>query len=250
MWDKTHMSQNLRDQIRHRMNSQGLNAKRLSVEAGLNPTAVRDILDERVQNPTYRTIQALASRLGATAEELMQPLAAQSLPSPPPATSTGDIVPNVRLAPNAPPLDDFARMPRDVPVLGTAQAGDSDAFAIAFGSDPIDFVRRTPALTGVKNVFAIFVRGESMVPWREPGGIVYVHETRVPRPGDHVVAVLHRAEDQDHKFNAILKKLLRRDDSTVELLQYNPPGTEPIKLKASEIERLYRVLEWEEVIGL
>lgn len=49
----------------------GYNDKRLSVEAGLNPTAVRDILKKQKTMPRFDTIAALANSLLCTPEQLV-----------------------------------------------------------------------------------------------------------------------------------------------------------------------------------
>ena len=53
------------------MDDQRLNPRRLSLLAGLNPTAVRDMLDGRAKFPRYNTIKALANALGTTPALLM-----------------------------------------------------------------------------------------------------------------------------------------------------------------------------------
>jgi len=53
------------------MEDQGLNPRRLSLLAGLNSTAVRDMLDGRAKYPRYSTIKALADVLGTTPSMLM-----------------------------------------------------------------------------------------------------------------------------------------------------------------------------------
>ncbi|MCL2474487.1 MAG: helix-turn-helix domain-containing protein [Alphaproteobacteria bacterium] len=53
------------------MEDQGLNPRRLSLLAGLNSTAVRDMLDGRAKFPRYSTIKALADALGTTPALLM-----------------------------------------------------------------------------------------------------------------------------------------------------------------------------------
>jgi DNA-binding CsgD family transcriptional regulator/lambda repressor-like predicted transcriptional regulator len=54
------------------MSERGLKARGLSIQAGLNPTAVRDILKGRSRFPRYSTIVALANVLKVTPEILMR----------------------------------------------------------------------------------------------------------------------------------------------------------------------------------
>ncbi len=57
--------------LRLLMDKQGLNPRSLSLKAGLNATAVRDMLDGRSRFPRYDTIQAMADVLETTPALLM-----------------------------------------------------------------------------------------------------------------------------------------------------------------------------------
>ncbi|MGB4101634.1 MAG: helix-turn-helix transcriptional regulator [Alphaproteobacteria bacterium] len=51
--------------------TRGMNPRQLSLMAGLNPTAVRDMLSGRARYPRYDTLQALARALDTTPAYLM-----------------------------------------------------------------------------------------------------------------------------------------------------------------------------------
>lgn len=69
---KTKQSQPLWvNNLRTLMKSHELNPRSLSLKAGLNQTAVRDMLEGRVKFPRYDTAHALANALGVTTAELM-----------------------------------------------------------------------------------------------------------------------------------------------------------------------------------
>lgn len=57
--------------LRSIMDAQGLNPRSLSLKAGLNATAVRDMLEGRSKFPRYDTAKALAEALGTTPASLM-----------------------------------------------------------------------------------------------------------------------------------------------------------------------------------
>jgi len=57
--------------LRLLMEARDLNPRSLSLKAGLNPTAVRDMLEGRTQFPRYDTVEALAASLGVTPAQLM-----------------------------------------------------------------------------------------------------------------------------------------------------------------------------------
>lgn len=54
------------------MQEQDLNPRSLSVKAGLNPTAVRDMLECRSNSPRYNTVRAIAAALNTTPADLME----------------------------------------------------------------------------------------------------------------------------------------------------------------------------------
>ena len=57
--------------LRSLMESRGLNPRSLSLKAGLNPTAVRDMIEGRSRFPRYDTAQSLAEALDTTPAQLM-----------------------------------------------------------------------------------------------------------------------------------------------------------------------------------
>lgn len=60
----------LKQQLRERMKTRGITAKRLSLAAGRGETYVRDLLQSRSHNPTIEGLQRLADVLGCTVAEL------------------------------------------------------------------------------------------------------------------------------------------------------------------------------------
>lgn len=69
--NKTQSSPNWLRNLRMLMEKQGYNPRSLSLKAGLNATAVRDMLDGRSRFPRYDTIQAMADALETTPALLM-----------------------------------------------------------------------------------------------------------------------------------------------------------------------------------
>ena len=57
--------------LRRLMDEQGFNPRSLSLRAGLNATAVRDMIEGRSRFPRYDTVQALADALSTTPALLM-----------------------------------------------------------------------------------------------------------------------------------------------------------------------------------
>jgi transcriptional regulator with XRE-family HTH domain len=68
---KTSAAPNWLDILRSLMDAQGLNPRSLSLKAGLNATAVRDMLEGRSRFPRYDTARQLAEALATTPAMLM-----------------------------------------------------------------------------------------------------------------------------------------------------------------------------------
>lgn len=150
----------------------------------------------------------------------------------------------------APQMSDALRSPsswpKDVPLMGVAMGGSAGDFSLNT-AEVSDYIRRPPAVLPGRKVFALYVQGDSMRRWREPGDLVYLDPIRPARPGDRVVVEL-RPEHEGDGHPAYLKELVRTDGKTMRLLQYNPEKT--IDIPASRILRVYRVMEWAELLGV
>ena len=69
----TIMASQLAREIRRRMTASGFNQKSLARAAGLNETAVRDILIGKSRHPRHDTVQKLAASLGCPVMALLEP---------------------------------------------------------------------------------------------------------------------------------------------------------------------------------
>jgi phage repressor protein C with HTH and peptisase S24 domain len=162
-----------------------------------------------------------------------------SEPRPRPEPVRGVSFGDARIAPR--------EMPRDIPVYGSASCGEDGLFE--FNGEAADYVRRPPRLIAARDAYALYVANESMVPWREPGQLVYVHPVIVPRVGDYVVVQLHpKKEEQGANPEAYIKRLLRMNNESVTLLQYNPK--KEIQLRRRQIKSIHRIVDWSELMGI
>lgn len=150
-----------------------------------------------------------------------------------------------RLAPASSALN-FRRLPRNLPLLGTASCGDNGLFELNDG-DPIDYVRRPARLAGNSDAYALYVQGDSMVPWRKNRQKVYVDPRQEAEIGDHVVVQL-KPKKPGEPPAAYIKLLTRRNQREVRLEQYNPH--KEIVLKASDVKSIHRIVDWDELLGL
>jgi phage repressor protein C with HTH and peptisase S24 domain len=140
---------------------------------------------------------------------------------------------------------DFGALPKDVPVLGSTVGGAAGDFEL--NGETVDWVRRPPGIAGTKGAFALYVQGDSMVPWRKPGDLVYVNPARPPRIGDHVVVELKSAAGEPKP--AFVKLYLRHAGKSVILAQYNP-RIDDLAVPVDRVAQIFRIMEWDELLGL
>lgn len=134
---------------------------------------------------------------------------------------------------------------RDVPILGGAFCGEDGLFEM--NGQTLDYARRPPRLIGAKGIYALYVQGDSMSPWREPGGLVYVHPHQPVKIGDYVVVQM-APEGPDTLPAAYIKRLVRRTADKLVLLQFNP--REEKTLAAKKVKTVHRILDWDEMMGV
>lgn len=107
--------------------------------------------------------------------------------------------------------------PAEVPVWASAEAGSDGAMVLT--SEPIDYIRRSERMQGVKNPFAFYVIGSSMSPAIEHGDQVVVNPAVPVRPGVDCVFV---HEDGSGTMLALVKRLLRSGPDSWRVRQFNP----------------------------
>ena len=105
----------------------------------------------------------------------------------------------------------------DVPVWASAEAGLDGAMVLTSG--PIDFIRRSERMQGVKAPFAFYVIGDSMSPAIDHGDQVVINPTLPARPGADCVFI---HDDGDGNMLALVKRLLRSNAEHWRVRQFNP----------------------------
>ena len=136
-------------------------------------------------------------------------------------------------------------MTRDVPVHGVAVGGEAGCFE--FNGDVVDYVLRPPGVERARDVFAMYVLGDSMVPRFEEGDLVFVHPGRPPVNGCDVLVELHGEEGDPGP--CFIKRLVRRTPTKVVLQQFNPPRSD-IEIGMNRLRVLYRILTAGELLGV
>lgn len=134
---------------------------------------------------------------------------------------------------------------RDLPILGAASCGEDGLFE--FNGQTLDYARRPPRLINVKDAYALWVQGDSMAPWREHGELVYVNPHQPPKITDYVVVQM-KGKEQGFTHGAYIKRLVRRTEKEIRLLQYNP--RKEITLPTSKVQKIHRILDWSELMGI
>ena len=110
-------------------------------------------------------------------------------------------------------------MPQDVPVVGTA-AYNTDNGLFKLDTSIIDYVHRPPALLMTKDLYALYVEGDTMEPRFNAGDLVFVHPHKPVRIGDSVVVQI--AKTIDEPIEAMIAVLAKRTSHEVILKKYNP----------------------------
>lgn len=143
----------------------------------------------------------------------------------------------------------------DLPVLGTGHCA-----TISFGSNGdaveieqtqfepatvIRYVTRPLALMGMKEAYAVYFQGESMLPRFKPGGLGIVNPARPPGIGDDVLVQMF---NESGEIDTILVKTLRRSaPDFIELEQYNPPAI--FRVPRDRVARIHRILDTADLWG-
>jgi phage repressor protein C with HTH and peptisase S24 domain len=152
--------------------------------------------------------------------------------------------PSPNLADNPQVLPAVAALATDVPVYGVAVGGSDGDFRL--NGQVVDYVRRPPGIASLRNVYALWIVGESMSPWNKDGDLIYVSPARPPIVGDHVVIQLQDAADGDPGI-AMVKLLVGKTPTQLKLAQYNP--NREFSLALAKIKSIHKVLSLRELLG-
>lgn len=128
-----------------------------------------------------------------------------------------------------------------LPVMGIA-AGSLTGQNIIH-SDPLEYVARPPALETVRDAYALWVRGSSMLPRFAEGDLVFVHPYRQPVAGDAII-IQQRINGE---LVAFIKELVNRSDKSLHCRQYNPPAE--IDYPVEFIQAVHKVMSMKELFA-
>lgn len=137
-------------------------------------------------------------------------------------------------------------LPPDIPVYGVAACGDDGCFILNTGV-PIDYTRRGPGIQRLSGVFAVYISGDSMSPWKESGQLVYVDPHRPVSINDYILIEL-RPDGDGEPPRAYIKRLVRRSASSVTVKQFSPEKT--FDLPTKDIMSLRYILSQDDILGV
>lgn len=163
----------LAQEIERRMGEQGFTQKALALKAGLNETAVRDILIGKSRHPRHDTVEKIAAVLGVSAAALLEPKSEGARPVPAPRGAEKELL--------------FISA-YDV----AAAAGEGIIIDVEYETGKLAF--RTDWLRSVTQAAAndlavITVRGDSMYPTLADGDTILVDLTQHSPSNDGIYVV-------------------------------------------------------------
>lgn len=163
---------------------------------------------------------------------------------------TGLPMPNATPAPTA----RLERSVRDIPVYGTALGAPLDFDGVAVEQTELDqgevinWFTRPEALRGRPEVYGVYIQGASMAPRFQEGEVAFVDGKRPPQVGDDVLVFIRSPEDDGERVTAcLIKRLVRRTSTYVELEQFNPGHA--FRIEADRVQKVHRVIPWAELLA-
>jgi len=157
------------------------------------------------------------------------------------------------------PAPSLKGQPKDVPAFASVLAADLNFDSPDNGLESIEisvfqmneiiaYVRRPPGISEERSVYVVFVSGSSMFPRYRQSDPVFVDPKRPPAIGDDVVVQLHDNEDSGDIVSGLIKTLVKRTSSYLELEQYQPATR--FRVPMSKVAHLHRVIPWAECFGI
>jgi transcriptional regulator with XRE-family HTH domain len=233
MDDNPRMKEDLKERLRQVIERKKLSMQEASLQAGLERSYLSKLFDGSIGSPTVKTIQKLADGLEVTSDWLVNGIEAA------PIMDARDRGPD-----NASVLPYRDEMPNDVPVRGTA-AGSHVKGAFQVTNDIIDYVRRPPALMGARDIYALYVEGESMAPEFHPAQIIFIHPNKPVRVGDAVVV---NTSYHDGEYEGTIGIYRRRDEHWIVIGKHNPPAE--VKIRRGNDTKVHKILTLNELFGI
>jgi phage repressor protein C with HTH and peptisase S24 domain len=115
-------------------------------------------------------------------------------------------------------------------------------------AEVVGYLKRPAILDGRADVYGLYVQGSSMHPRFKDGDVLYAERKRLPAIGEDAVIYLRTPDEHDgERTSAVLvKTVVRKSASYIELEQYNPHKV--FRITSDRIERIDRVIPWPELV--
>jgi phage repressor protein C with HTH and peptisase S24 domain len=221
------------------MEKKGLSQGQLAKKLGLKQPTISNILNNPKVTSSKHTMAIaretgvspdwLESQIGPMVIDEAKPIRARPVPSQETLTT---------------PEINIQQWVKDVPIVGSAACGEDGLFE--YNGQILGYARRPPTLIGAPGIFALYIDGESMFPWRRHGDLVLIYPGAPVRIGDYVLAEM-QPDSPGAGQKAYIKALVRRTAEKLVLRQYNP--SEEKMLPMRRVKNLYRVMDWPDLLG-
>jgi len=233
----------LQERISAKLLERGVTAREISIAALGQPDAIRNIIRKGAM-PSIVRLDALAAELGTTSDWLLGREQATERTVRDEQRVSGDA---------------FRRLPKDLPVYGSALGADLDYNGESgvvvsveqtevHQAAPVDYMARPIGVTGRPDLYVVTVAGHSMEPRFDSGRRVLVDPKRSPGAGDDVIVQLRGPTfDGEEVRHVLIKQLVRRRPGAVVLRQFNPELV--FDVPNEQIAAIHRVMPWDEALG-
>lgn len=180
---------------------------------------------ERRGDTEPKSIVQLAQALGLSVNWL-QSIKGEKTARPTPDDDEGELLPVEQGGRRRRPADGSVAVPRaltarpPLQVFASAQGGAEGAMVLS--NEPVSWIPRDPRLEGVHDAYGCFVSGDSMEPAYERGNLLLVNPSADVSPGDDCVFLRETADGSRY---VLIKRLVRRNEASWTVRQYNPAKT-------------------------
>ena len=234
----------LKERLAAKLLEKNMSARETSIAALGQPDAIRAILAGHM--PGLTRLDAIAAELDTTSDWLLG--------------RENAIERTIKAEDGEPVSEDvFRRLPRDLPIFGTALGADldyTDEHGVVVTIEqtevhmaaPMDFMARPIGITGRPELYVVTVSGHSMEPRHDSGDRLLVDPKRAAGVGDDVIVQLReRNFDSEEITHVLIKQLVRRKPGGVLLKQFNPEHV--FEVPNTQLKAIHRVMKWDEALG-
>lgn len=214
--------------IAQRLIDVDISERAASLQATGSPNTIRNIRLGDSKNPRADTIRKLAKVLKCSEHWLM----------------TGDDAPAQSPNNNQPTITRTS-MPYDIPVRGTAAGSELGKGAFQISLDVVDYVARPPGLANARDIYALYVEGDSMEPMYKSGDLVFVNPNKPIRINDTVI--IQEQNSNNGEPQSFIKIFKKRSAKGILAQQLNPFSD--IEFVAQSV-KIHKVMTTNELFGV